>query len=528
MRSTNVLALALAPALACGASLSTGCDGGAPADNADDIRPRSSPIEFVGLTLERPITTEADFLAIVDPILGSAAREGRGHREMELQRGLFVTVLPDDRTPEQAVVTLEMQPSQPADAMRRTILEVPISYEYGAVYIEAVRAALERTQEVGAGMEPYHLEYHVLSVNGGDLVIQTEYTPEAGAVVRLRTSAPRTSLVPGQINHAAFSGQPVESVGGTVWFELGRDEFSFFSNRAYGATSSAAQNFSDFQLLPHDWLRLTVTPRLEDDVVDVGFEVITVDGRRVPFARAPASLLGGEQFQQNVFRMVDNMNAQERETPGSSTPFEVPFYYDDPEGGGTVSVIANGRDGVFRIAYAVESPTHRLEDVSFVPYQGVVEIPDTMPPRRTSCEEMGSIDALQGRFHLRFDASSTVRRSPNLTTPLRGPVWGDIYRASDVTIGGPREGAEAVAQFHFDEVDLTGGASAEEFVVDGPFAAGVEYQILGFMDVDGNATEGDAGPDDYDPVFIPIGGYPMDCADQHVVVEFALLLPPGR
>ncbi len=521
----NALIVALVPALAC-ASL-TACDA-APIENPDDIRPRSSPIEFVGLTLERPITTEDDFLALVDPILGTAAREGRGHREMEVQRGLFITVLPDDRTPQQGVVTLEMQPSHPADAMRRTILQVPISYEYGAVYIEAVRAALARTQEVGAGMEPYHLEYHVLSVNGGDLVIQTEYTPGTGAVVRLRTAAPRTSLVPGQINRAAFSGQPVESVAGTVWFELGRDEFSFFSNRAYGATASAEQNFADFQLLPHDWLRLTVTPRLADDVVDVGFEVITVDGRRVPFARAPASLLGGEQFQQNVFRMVDNMNAEEREAPGSSTPFEVPFYYDDPEGGGTVSVIANGRGGVFRIAYAVESPTHRLEDVSFVPYQGVVEFPDTPPPARTTCAEMGSTDALQGTFHLRFDASSTVRNSPNLTTPLRGPVWGDIYRASDVTIAGPRDGASPVAQFHFPLVDMTEGPSTEEFVVDTQLAVGIEYQILGFMDVDANATEGDAGPDEYDPVFIPIGGYPMDCADQRVVVEFALLLPPGR
>lgn len=515
-------------ALAVGATLHSACDGAAPIAPEDDIRPRSSPIEFVGLTFERPITTEEDFLALVDPILGTAAREGRGHREMEVRRGLFITVVPDDRTPAQAVVSLEMQPTHPADALRRTILEVPISYEYGAIYIEAVRAALARTREVGDGMEPYHLEYHVLSVNGGDLVIQTEYTPETGAVVRLRTSAPRTSLVPGQINQAAFSGRPVESVGGTVWFELGRDEFSFFSNRAYGATSSAAQNFSDFHLLPHDWLRLTVTPRLEDDVVDVGFEVITVDGRRIPFARAPASLLGGEQFQENVFRMVDNMNAEEREAPGSSMPFEVPFYYDDPEGGGTVSVIANGRGGVFRIAYAVESPTHRLEDVSFVPYQGIVEIPDTMPPRRTTCAEMGSMDALAGRFHLRFDASGTVRSSPNLTEPLRGPVWGDIYRASDVTIAGPREGARPAGQFHFPLVDLTSGPSTEEFVVEGEFAAGVEYQILGFMDVDGNAVEGDAGPDDYDPVFIPIGGYPMDCADQHVVVEFALLLPPGR
>lgn len=516
-------------ALAVGAALA-GCPTPAAEPPEDQIRPRSSPIEFVGLTLERPIVGEADFLALADPLFGAAAREGRGHRELELQPGLFLTVVADDRTPEQAVVTLEMQPSPPADPMRRTILQVPVSYAYGALYIDAVRAALATTASVvaaGDTMEPYHLEYHVLSANGGDLVVQVEYR-DGSAVLRLRTAAPRTSLMPGQVNTAAFSGQPIENLGGTVWFSLDRDEFSFFTNRAYGATASAAQNFSDFHLLPHDWLRLTVTPRLADEIVDVGFEVVTVDGRRVPLARAPASLLGGEQFQQNVFRMVDNMNAQERERPGSSVPFEVPFYYDDPEGGGVVSVIANGSGGRFRIAYAVESPTHRLEDVSFVPYQGVVEIPPQMPDTRPTCASQGSMDALAGRFHLRFDASSTVRTSPNLTSPLRGHVWGDIYRSSDVTIAGPREGTSPVASFEFPLVDITAGASSDEFPVDVELPSGVEYQILGFMDVDGNASADAPGPDEGDPVFIPIGGYPMQCAEQHVNVEFALLLPPGR
>jgi hypothetical protein len=107
-------------------------------------------------------------------------------------------------------------------------------------------------------------------------------------------------------------------------------------------------------------------------------------------------------------------------------------------------------------------------------------------------------------------------------------VWGDIYRSTDVTIAGPREGTSPVASFHFPLVDITAGPSAEEFVVETALPAGVEYQILGFMDIDENADESSPGPDEADPVFIPIGGYPMECADQHSVVEFALLLPPGR
>ena len=376
-------------------------------------------------------------------------------------------------------------------------------------------------------MAPYHLEYHVVSPNGGELTIQTEWL-EGGTsgVVRFITAAPRTSLTPGAVNTAAFGGESYEQLSGTVFFTLSVDEFSFFSNRAYGITSGALQNFSDFRLQPHNWLRLTVTPRLADELVDVGFEVIAMDGSRVPFARAPASVVAGEQFQQNVIRMVDDMLAAEAAAPGSSRPFEVSFYYDDPEGGGVVSVIAEGRGGVFGIAYAVASPARALEDVDFVPYQGEVRIPDSIPTPQT-CVEMGSTEALSGRFHIRFDASSTVRGSALLTNPLVGNVWGSVYRAADVTINGPNEGASPVASFAFENVDITGGLSATTYDID-TLIPGGNYQILGFMDIDMNADLANADPDQGDPVAIPIGGFPMRCADEPITVEFALLLPPGR
>ena len=44
---------------------------------------------------------------------------------------------------------------------------------------------------------------------------------------------------------------------------------------------------------------------------------------------------------QTVFRMAENTAAQEKAEPGSSTPWQVPFYYDDPDGGGR----APQRDG---------------------------------------------------------------------------------------------------------------------------------------------------------------------------------------
>jgi hypothetical protein len=110
---------------------------------------------------------------------------------------------------------------------------------------------------------------------------------------------------------------------------------------------------------------------------------------------------------------------------------------------------------------------------------------------------------------------------------LTGPIWGSVYRASDVTITGPIGDAQPVASFHFEGVDVTGGPSAMEYTIDTPLPGGQQYQILGFMDTDGNASPTDAGPDQGDPVMIPIGGFPMQCAQQHITAEFALLLPAG-
>lgn len=503
------------------------CESGASAPGPiEEIRPRSEPVEFVGLTIDRRVESDAEIVALLDPLFGDAAARGEGHAALELEPGIFLTSSEDPRTAEQAIATLEMIPSRTEGVTPRVILRVPVGYEYGRIFLDAVRVAFARMASVTAGgdtMEPFHLEYRSRSQNGGDLRIVARYEAGESRIV-IATNTPQTSLRPGDLNTPAFSGDPYETLAGTVYFELSRDEFAFFSNRAYGITAGAAQNFADFHLLPHDWLRLTVTPQLEDELVDVGFEILTVDGRRIPIARAPASLVAGAQFQDNVFRMVDNMLAQERAEPGSSTRWEVPFHYDDPEGGGVVRVIANGQGGVFRIAYAVESPIHRLDDVEFVPYQTHVDVPDMLTPPRTTCADVGSVEAIRGRFRVRFDASTTVRESDQLTSPLRGHVWGDVFRAEDVTLGGPNEGAVAVASFEYEDVDITAGQSVE-FPLDAELPAGA-YQLLGFMDIDMNAVE--PSPDAGDPVTLPIGRYSLECESQPIVVEFALLLPEGR
>lgn len=136
------------------------------------------------------------------------------------------------------------------------------------------------------------------------------------------------------------------------------------------------------------------------------------------------------------------------------------------------------------------------------------------------CAEVGSVAAPTGRFSLTFEATEAVRTSPRLDGPLRGPAQVAFYRAEDVILTGPVAGAEAVATATF-ELDLTSGP-AGPFLVEGFLPAG-DYQVLGFMDIDGNA--GDEGPDQNDPVIIPGPRFHLECESQPITVRFSLLLP---
>jgi hypothetical protein len=142
----------------------------------------------------------------------------------------------------------------------------------------------------------------------------------------------------------------------------------------------------------------------------------------------------------------------------------------------------------------------------------------------SSCEDLGSVPASQGRFIATFDASSSVRESANLEGELRGLVVVSAYRDEDVTLTGPVPGAEPVGNVVLDEVDIRTGPS-EPILLDLPLPGG-DYQLLGFMDSDGNADPSSPSPDAYDPVLIPGLAHHVACDTQPTTLTFPLLLPP--
>ena len=113
---------------------------------------------------------------------------------------------------------------------------------------------------------------------------------------------------------------------------------------------------------------------------------------------------------------------------------------------------------------------------------------------------------------------------PERTMVSRLESRGGVHRAEDVVGTGPKEGARAVASFAYEDVDLTDPENLAVFPIDTQLLAG-QYQILGFIDIDGNADPNNPDPDRGDPVTIPIGDYELSCAEQPVRVEFAILRP---
>lgn len=473
------------------------------------------PVEWVSYHTEVPLVA-SDFHSLVSGLIGADAQAGKFSPETELAPGLFVKATQDPSTPDQARLTFAFNDGKNP---RRTLAVAPASYAVGSVYVATVDAALARMQKdqnLSTAGGKFLIEYRVTSTQGGKLSFGVRGDEGKYSIV-LDITSPQTSLLSGHIGQPAETGAPYDTVAGTVWFlNTTKDDFDYFVDHAYGEGATAQQNFSDFALVPYNWLRLTVDPHLDKKFVNVGFDVLTLDGKRVAVAKAPASILAGNEFQALVDRNMTNMLTQEQKTPGSSTPWQVPFFYDSPDGGGVVQVIASGAQGKFQLAYSIESPRHTLTDVPFVHYQPV-KVPPPDPTANATCEQLGGTRASSGTLNITFTVSSVITSSPDLHVPLVGDIYCAVYHASDVAVSGPTPGATPLQSFTVPNANLQ-ASTPPTFVTDA-FPAG-EYQILCAQDLDhsGGASKGD-------PVTLPVGGYKVECDKNPVTVEFALLDP---
>ncbi len=519
-----VLALAIAACdngSAVAAADGTAMDAAATADAASGPAPaplmNSDPNEWVAFHTELPLP--ADYAKLADGLFGTDAQNGKFTDKYPVATGIFLSAIADPAVPDQARVTLSFDDE--LGKKHRNLAVVPVSFGIGKIFNATVAAAMAKMAtdtEKKAGGDPFLLEYHVASTQGGGFMWAVRGDHGKYTLI-VESSSPRTSLVADRVGLAMQSAAAWDWIAGTVWFNLQKDDFDFFVDHAYGAGATSKQNFKDFQLVPHNWLRLTVEPHLDKQFVSVGFEVIANDGQRLALAKAPASILAGATFQALVDRNMGNMLDQEAKKAGSSQSWQVPFYYDHPDGGGVVRVVAAGVKGLFSVAYAVESPRHALADAPFLPYEPVV-FPAKDPKADVSCDKLGDPNitpAVQGTLNITFAVNKLILQSKELKGPLKGTVYCSVFKDSEVTITGPIEGATELESFNLPDADLQ--AATMPTYTTKPLLAG-KYQALCYQDLDKdkNASKGD-------PVTLPIGSQEVNCNKNPVVVEFGLLNP---
>lgn len=490
--------------------------GGAP--SSDSTGESTESVEWVSFHLEVPFAA-TDFHPLVAGLFGSDAQAGTFITKKEISPGVFLTSTADPTTPQQSRVSLTFDDGTPTG---RTLALVPASFDIGNTFLTTIDAAIktmqtEEMQSAGSS-ESYLLQYQVTSPKGGTFSFGVRGVTGTFSLV-LDVSSPTTTLTMGKIGEAAAATAPYDSIAGTVFFHMTKDDFDYFVQHAYGTAATVGQNFEDFELVPHNWLRLTVTPHLTDKFVDVGFKVLANDGTRIPVAQAPASVLAGATFQALVDRSMATMNAQEAAKPGSSYPFQIPFYYNDPNGGGVVQVIVQGTQGVYVVDYAVQSPRHALKEVPFNAYKTVIFTPPDAAAN-ASCNQLGNpgiVLAPSGAFDITFTMSSVILSNPP-AEPLVGDIQCGTYKASDVTAGGPNPGVSAIQNFTVKGASFQPGAPAPHYLT-ANMPAG-QYQILCGQDIHHNGNVGFG-----DPVTIPIGSLTLACNLNPVTVQFALLDP---
>ena len=468
--------------------------------------------------VESPILP-ADFDTLASGLFGAGAQAGQFATKSVISPGIFVTSSAETQTPTQTRLTLSFDDGTNAN---RVLAVTPASFATGGVFISTVDVAMstmkaEEAAQAGSS-ESWFLEYRVTSALGGKLSFGVRGVLGVFTLV-VDVTSPHTGLTAAQIGKPVDTFSPYDTVAGTVNFHLTKDDFDFFVTHAYGEGATTKQNFNDFQLVPHNWLRLTVDPHLSQQFVNVGFDVVTLGGKRVHVSNAPASVLAGSTFQALVDRNMSTMLTQEQAKAGSSTPWQVPFYYNDPNGGGVVQVIAQGALGVFQIAYSIESPQNPLADVPFVAYEPVTLVPPDASAT-ASCSMLGDptiTPAPAGTFDITFSASSTILNSPELMGPLLGTIYCSVYNQTDVNVGGPLPGVMSLQDFNVPAANLS-TMPAPTFTTKTLYAGA--YQILCFQDLANNGM-----PTKGDPVTLPIGGFTMACNKNPVAVEFAILDP---
>lgn len=359
MRKTTGAALLAAVAIAAGCGKSGGGGGGgggqaAAAAGAGQASYAASASENLAVKAE-DVMAAPDLASLLDRTVGAAAASGASPAvALPLRNGLFLTAVPSGAN---ILLRFEIDPAGAGN--REAFAEVPIPAALGRTFADLVSAAMSTmalTVATPGLAQPWKLVLWAGAEYGGDLNVVVEADAQASFTLCWMVKSPARAIdayaLPAAFGSAADEGGKA-SISGTVHFPISLSDFQVFVNRAYG--KNAPQRFTDFGLIPHTWLRLTVTGDAANRVVNVHFDAVTNAGARLFVAEAPASTaVGGRFFDETVARMQEMLD-EEAKSPGSSRKWGTNFYYASAQQG-VVEVVVAGEKGSFDIAYRVVTP----------------------------------------------------------------------------------------------------------------------------------------------------------------------------
>jgi hypothetical protein len=291
-----------------------------------------------------------DLLTLLDQTVNTAsgATPASG---MQLRNGLYLTA-----TPNGANVILRVDADGGGVRPKDPYVEVAIPQGLGQTFRDLCDAAMATAALTAAtpGLaSPWNIFLHAESPSGG--ILELNVTGDATGVFAAawKLDSPVRAVDAFGKPSAFGAGPGTAKVGGTVHFPIDVTNFKTYVNQAYGYNAPA--RFTDFALIPHTWLHLTVTGDAANRVVNVRFDAVLTSGARTYVCEAPASTDVGNRFFDETVARMNQMNAEEAAAPGSSKKWGTSFYYADAAKG-VVDVVVKGEKGAFDIAYAVETP----------------------------------------------------------------------------------------------------------------------------------------------------------------------------
>jgi hypothetical protein len=312
--------------------------------------------EFVEENIQNGMSS-GDIVTLLDQTVGeSAATHANPASAHPLRQGLYVTAIP-----QQSNIILRFEVDRTDTKQRYTIAEVAISADLGGKFFEFAKAALESAQTVFMAEQfarPWEIGLTADTDSGGQLTVKVEGDATAHFTLSWEIASPRRPLDSFVVPTAFGSKKPgTEHISVVVHFPTSLEQFQFLSTIYVGGV---AQRFQDLPLHPHTWLHLTVTNGSTNRFVNVHFDAITTAGQRLFVAEAPASTDVGGRFLSETLTRMQEMLSQEAAKQGSSGKWQTEFYYDSPDDG-VVVVAVTGEQGLFDVAYELETPAQKVK-----------------------------------------------------------------------------------------------------------------------------------------------------------------------